>query len=105
MAKPPYKGFSENGLTEGADETTRRLNAALTTGEMRPFMATLSDLARSRGLARVAQDTGLGRESLYKSMRPTSEPSFSTVVRVIRSLGLDIQTVSRSSGREEIDEI
>ncbi len=48
----------------------------------------LGDIARARGMAQVARDTGLSRESLYKALSEDGNPSFATVLKVIRSLGV-----------------
>lgn len=50
--------------------------------------AALGDLARARGMAQLARDTGLSREGLYKALAPDGNPEFSTVMRVIRALGV-----------------
>ena len=54
-------------------------------------MATLGDIARARRMAVVAQEAGLGRESLYKSLSANGNPEFATVLKVMRSLGLRLQ--------------
>lgn len=50
--------------------------------------AALGDIARARGMAQLARDTGLSREGLYKALSPEGNPEFSTVVKVIHALGL-----------------
>jgi len=50
--------------------------------------AALGDIARARGMAQLARDTGLTREGLYKALSPEGNPEFSTVVKVINALGL-----------------
>lgn len=50
--------------------------------------AALGDIARARGMAQLARDTGLTREGLYKALSKDGNPEFSTVVKVIRALGL-----------------
>ena len=50
--------------------------------------AALGDIARARGMAQLARDTGLSREGLYKALSPEGNPEFSTVVKVINALGL-----------------
>ncbi len=47
----------------------------------------LGDIARARGMAQVARDTGLSRESLYKALSENGNPSFATVLKVARALG------------------
>ncbi|WP_427915976.1 addiction module antidote protein [Slackia exigua] len=45
------------------------------------------DIARARGMTQLAEDTGITRDGLYKALSPTGNPSFSTVQKVIRTLG------------------
>ena len=47
-------------------------------------------MARARGMARVAQAAGLGRESLYKALAPGAKPRFDTVMKVARALGVKL---------------
>jgi probable addiction module antidote protein len=48
----------------------------------------LGDIARAKGMSQVARDAGLSRESLYKALSETGNPSFATVLRVAKALGL-----------------
>ena len=48
----------------------------------------LGDIARARGMAQVARDSGLSRESLYKALSENGNPSFATVLKVARALGM-----------------
>ena len=48
----------------------------------------LGDIARSKGMSQVARDAGLSRESLYKALSETGNPSFATVLKVARALGV-----------------
>jgi probable addiction module antidote protein len=48
----------------------------------------LGDIARARGMSQVARDAGLSRESLYKALSENGNPSFATVLKVARALGL-----------------
>ena len=48
----------------------------------------LGDIARASGMAQVARDTGLSRESLYKALSGNGNPSFATVLKVARALGV-----------------
>jgi probable addiction module antidote protein len=70
------------------DETARELNAALATGDPASVIDTLGNLARARGMSQVAKDTGLARESLYRSLGAGGNPEFNTVLRVLASMGL-----------------
>ena len=48
----------------------------------------LGDIARAKGMAQVARDAGLSRESLYKALSADGNPSFATVLKVARALGV-----------------
>ncbi|HRQ59878.1 MAG TPA: putative addiction module antidote protein [Azoarcus taiwanensis] len=48
----------------------------------------LGDIARAKGMSAVARETGLSRESLYKSLSENGNPSLATVLKVAKALGL-----------------
>lgn len=48
----------------------------------------LGDIARARGMSQVARDAGLSRESLYKALSESGNPSFATVLKVAHALGV-----------------
>ena len=48
----------------------------------------LGDIARAKGMTQVAKDTGLSRESLYKALGENGNPSFATVLKVARAVGV-----------------
>lgn len=52
----------------------------------------LGDIARAQGMTKVADGAGLSRESLYKSLSGERVPDFSTVLKVMKALGLTLHT-------------
>ena len=52
--------------------------------------AALGDIARARGMAKLARDTGLTREGLYKSLAADGNPSLGTILKVLKALGLKL---------------
>lgn len=64
------------------------MTAVLETEDPDLLLLALSDVARARGMAQVAKDAGLGRESLYKALAPGAKPRFDTVIKVARALGV-----------------
>jgi probable addiction module antidote protein len=50
----------------------------------------LGDIARAKGMSLVARETGLSRESLYKSLSESGNPSLATVLKVARAVGLKL---------------
>ena len=66
------------------------LNDALADGSTEEILMAFFQVARARGMSRVARVSGLGRESLYKALSPKSKPRFETIVKVARALGVQI---------------
>lgn len=48
----------------------------------------LGDIARAKGMSQVARDAGLSRESLYKALGANGNPTFATVLKVAKALGV-----------------
>jgi len=63
-------------------------DAAIEDGDPSVIVRALGAIAKSRGMARVARESGLRRESLYKALSPTGNPEFATVIKVMRALGI-----------------
>lgn len=60
-------------------------------GDDAAFIAhALGVVARAKGMTQLARDTGLGRESLYKALSEDGNPEFSTVLKVMKALGLKL---------------
>jgi probable addiction module antidote protein len=51
----------------------------------------LGDIARARGMTQLARDTGLAREGLYKALSADGNPSFATILKVTKALGLKLR--------------
>lgn len=64
------------------------MTAVLDTEDTELFLLALSDVARAKGMAQVAKDAGLGRESLYKALAPGAKPRLETILKVARALGV-----------------
>lgn len=61
------------------------------------MVAVLGDVARSRGMAQTARAAGLTREGLYKAVGPDGNPSFATMAKILRALGLRFSVVAGPS--------
>lgn len=70
------------------------LEAALEENDPGLIAAALGDIARAKGMTQIAKKTGLGRESLYKALSAEGNPEFSTVLKVIAALGLQLHARS-----------
>ena len=72
------------------DEQTiaESLTAALEDPNPDVFLTAVRDVARARGMAQLAKDAGLGRESLYKALTPGAKPRYDTVLKQLNALGV-----------------
>lgn len=72
------------------DEETIRayLAEVLQEGDQDEFLEALNDVARARGIAELARQTGLGRESLYKTLSKGSKPRFETIQKILAAFNL-----------------
>ena len=73
-----------------AEEMAAYLDAWLTEApdDAAGIARALGDIARAKGMAQVARDAGLSRESLYKALSENGNPSFATILKVARALGV-----------------
>ena len=53
----------------------------------------IGDVARAKGMAQIAKDSGLSRESLYKALSGDRNPNLDTVLKVLSSMGLRLRAV------------
>lgn len=79
---------------ESKEDMATYLEAALEDGDPALVAAALGDIARAKGMADIARETGLGRESLYKALSPEGNPEFATVMKVVRALGLKLRATT-----------
>nr|WP_048306456.1 addiction module antidote protein [Halomonas sp. PR-M31] len=68
------------------------LEACLEENDPALATAALGDIARARGMAQLARDTGLTREGLYKALSADGNPSFATIMKVMKALGFTLHT-------------
>ena len=53
--------------------------------------AALNDIARAQNMSALARDVGMSREGLYKALSERGNPSFATVMRITRALGMQLR--------------
>ena len=70
------------------------LSAAVDDPNPDVFLAALGDVAKAHGMARIAKDAGLGRESLYKALSSGAHPRYETVSAILRALGVKFAVVA-----------
>ena len=91
MAKTKTRPWDAADHLETKEDIALYLEAAFEDGDPALIAAALGDAARARGMTKVAAETGLGRESLYKALSPEGNPEFATVLKVMRALSLRLR--------------
>ena len=66
------------------------------------ILSALNDIAKAKGMSGVAEKSGLGRESMYKALRPGAKPRFETIMKILHALGFSLSvTVPGAEGVSE----
>jgi probable addiction module antidote protein len=66
------------------------LKAAFEDGDPSLIATALGDVARAQGMTQLAREAGVTREALYKALSPTGDPRLSTLLGVMKALGIKI---------------
>lgn len=80
--------FDASDYLDSAETIAEYLRAALENPDPDAFLTAVRDVAKARGISRVAAEAGLGRESLYKALKPGAYPRFDTMRRLLAALGV-----------------
>ncbi len=83
--------WDATGYLKSDKDIAHYLEAVFEDGDPNLVAAALGDVARAKGMARIAQAAGLGRESLYKALSKEGNPEFATVLKVMHALGLKLK--------------
>jgi len=87
--------FRASDHLDGEETIAEYLTAAAEDENPGVLLSAISEVARARGIARVAEEAGLGRESLYKTLAPGAHPRFETVSAILRALGVRLAFEAR----------
>ena len=82
------KPFDAAKYLETEEDFAELLSDALETGDAAYIANALGVVARARGMTQVAKDAGVTREALYKALSPTGDPKLSTLLGVMKALGV-----------------
>jgi probable addiction module antidote protein len=69
------------------------LEAVFEEGDPALISAALGEVARAKGMTQIARETGLAREALYRALSEEGKPEFTTVMKVMKALGLRLAAV------------
>lgn len=90
MSKIKTRLFDMANYLNSDEDIAEYLLQALEDGDAALLAAALGDVARARNMAQLARDTGLTREGLYKALSGEGNPSLSTVMKVMKAMGLKL---------------
>jgi probable addiction module antidote protein len=92
MAKTETRPYDAAQYLKTDEECALYLDAVIQESpeDEKLIAAALGDIARARGMMGVARESGLAREALYRSLSESGNPSFSTVLKVMHALGLQL---------------
>lgn len=90
--KKQIKKFDAVDYLDNEEVIVEYLNAALEDENPDVFLRAIADVAKARGISRLAADSGLGRESLYKALAPGAKPRYDTVLKLLKALGVELRT-------------
>lgn len=96
--KATVKPFDPAEYLDNDEVVAEYLTAAAEDPNPDVFLAALGDVAKARGMAEIAKNAGLGRESLYKALQSGSHPRFETVQAVLRAMGVKLAVVVEQQG-------
>ena len=85
------KAFDVADYLDNDEVIAEYLTAALEDANPDVFLMAVADVAKARGMSHVANETGLGRESLYKAFAPGAKPRYDTVLKVLKAVGIQLQ--------------
>ncbi len=82
--------FDMVNMLDSDQAMSEYLSQVLEDGDSDELIRALGYIAKAKGIAMIANESGLGRESLYKALAPGAKPRFDTVLKVVRALGIKL---------------
>lgn len=94
LKKLGVKSFDLADYLDSDEAIAEYLSQVLADGDTEELLRAVGFVAKARGMAQIARDTGLGRESLYKALAPGAKPRYDTVVKVMKAVGVRLHAVA-----------
>jgi len=83
--------FDVSQYLDSKEMIAEYLSQVLEDGDTNELLEAIGNIAKAKGMSQIAKDTGLGRESLYKTFSDGSKPRFETIMKVLRSFDIKLQ--------------
>lgn len=97
MNKETYAPWDVTEILEDDETIIEYLKAALEENDPEFFAKAVGDVARAKGMTSLAQETQLGRQSLYKALSGDRDPRIGTLMKVLGVLGIQLTVVSKGA--------
>ena len=91
MSKAEVTNFDITQYLDNNKVIAEYLSQILADGDMDELLEAIGNIAKAKGMSQIAKETGLGRESLYKTFHKGTKPKFDTIMKIMNSIGVKIQ--------------
>ena len=92
--KTETKPYNPADFFQNDTEIADYLNNAFMDDDPKMFIIALGHFAKAKGITALAKETGLSRESLYKTLSGKTHPKWDTIQRIIKALNIHLQAVA-----------
>lgn len=86
--------FDISQYLDSKEMVAEYLSQLLEDGDMDELLEAIGNIAKAKGMTQIAKDTGLGRESLYKTFQVGSKPRFETIMKILQSFDVKLKAVA-----------
>jgi probable addiction module antidote protein len=98
--KTEFQPFDPADYLDSDEVVQEYLNATCEDGTPNEIARALGTIARARNMTKLAEQTGLSRQALYKALSGEGNPEFATIVKVANALGLRLSFVASDGKRD-----
>lgn len=91
MSKVELSNFDIAEYLDNKEVIAEYISQILADGDMDELLEALGNIAKAKGISQIAKETGLGRESLYKTFQKGTKPRFDTIVKILSSFGVKMR--------------
>jgi len=94
--KTTFRKFEAYRYLDSDEMIEGYMEEVLKDGDPRLILSALNDIAKAKGMSSIAEKSGLGRESMYKALKPDAKPRFETIIKIIRAMGFSLSVQASS---------
>lgn len=88
--KQELKDFDVADYLEDEEDIRAYLNAVIAEGDNKQLFIALGNIARARNISHISKETGISREGIYKALSGDGNPSFNTLSKITKAMGLEL---------------